>query len=134
MNENKQKIRERCIEANPEILAPKFGCEISGFRPEIGRTFLLAHQKTSQGNYMAVFAENWEAECEHPMYTKAWKEPVQFDFKVIGRPIRLADVLVVLLEFFDLYEVHEVIENWDLKNDNLDLQTEKTIEYIASRL
>lgn len=112
-------IRQKAIEANPSILDLVFGCE----GEDVNGIWRMAHH-------------NWEA-----------KEPGKDWFsifppeKIIGRPIRLADVLNLPDSFTDKYSNKENKEllwklcaNWNLLQDDLTLQSQETIDFLYSLL
>lgn len=142
MANNLKKIRESCIEANPGIMELKFGCQIL-FEDKI---YTIARE-SSRGTFQAWYNDYTYAE---------FKISVEDSKQILGRPIRLADVLLALEDnvkesttFFAAFYnkkfllcfrlfmpnpdlVHET--EWNLKDDNLEHQSEETINFIASLL
>lgn len=132
-------IRQKCIEANPEIMELKFGCGVKWRDEEF--TFIsggMAGQYTLFNKRChAVFAS--PSECE-----------------ILGRDIRLADVLlaisknkknwhsqewgVVGVELAEGGHYAHFSSNecgyaeWDLLTDDLTLQSPETIEFIFNLL
>lgn len=128
MKEHIQAIRAACIKANPEIVELKFGCEIE-----------LYDVKQKVISYKR---NNWrlttdKSDCK--MDASELKEKVT----ILGRPIRLADVLLAIprsirerMEInhsaFGIYsQGHEF---WNLLKDDLSLQTPETLSFIADLL
>lgn len=149
-------IRKACIEANPEIVELKFGCEIeqplksAGYR--VGRiaSFSGSDDGTDTTSYY------------HVMFGMSVDKVYVNEFKIIGRPIRLSDVLLAVKQedlnlenkFKKDYKGHPPIkykifyqfmqsitkyeidggEFWNLKDDNLEHQTPETIAFIFNLL
>ncbi len=133
--ENKiETIRRACIAANPSILDLVFGCKVKralseggGFECSVigldGNTALVSY---------APYQENYEGrhydKIEH--------------LEIIGRPIRLADVLLAIKSpfYINAYGQMESMGkdnggiSWDLKHDDLNLQTQKTINFLYDLL
>lgn len=142
--DNLEKIRKACISANPEILALKFGCK-------------LQHKDYSDTIHIFLNIK----EC-------GWMQAIQLfndfvvdikldKYKVIGRPIQLADVLLALDKSPDIKAVvsdkghFRVLDNclygqkivkagkgqiacdWNLKKP-LEEQSKETIDFIAGLL
>ena len=118
-----QKIREECIKVNPEIGKIGFGDYITGEGVHNGRIirviekhpFLIAVDVLVSGSGVI------------------YKEFDTRNTKIIGRDIRLADVLLVLREKFKLNEVGnqtiKLLELWNL-DKNLENQSEECIDFI----
>lgn len=71
----------------------------------------------------------------------------QTTWKLIGRPIRLADVLLAvekqkrkglvspqLMRTSEMWEIKRTIDFWNLRDDNLDHQPEATVAFLAELL
>jgi hypothetical protein len=127
-------IRGKCIEANPEILALKFGCEVIGPKGEI---YTSTSFPDPDG---AIFADNLKDE------TATLLSASEYD-TILGRPIRLADVLLALEKASD--ERHSiraekdgwffaiaqnVIGMYNLQTDDLREQSEETIKFLYELL
>ncbi len=133
---NTDKIKQACIKANPEIVELKFGCVVKG------------HQ-------FGVIIDNqtirWEdAEIEDVEMGYLNNLEINLGIKIIGRPIRLADVLLATRNAAgttdkwkqktpkgkDWYEFinYAITLYWNLKDDNLDHQPEPTKKFIADLL
>lgn len=82
--ENEQIIREACIEANPEIMELKFGCEVKtgDYNPETGM-YICHFFKASYIKFPRYDVPQALNDSEHKL-------------EIIGRPIRLADVLLTI--------------------------------------
>ncbi len=139
-----EQIRKKCIEANPEIVELKFGCEVEGgfiYSWTNGVLVWLISQ-LGKGTQMQIPKEDF------------------VKYKIIGRPIRIADVLLAIQENVEHYnediivlvdgfigfrpsedrKYHDAILkgnsgcNWNLKDDNLDNQSKETINFIHNLL
>ncbi len=119
-------IREACIKANDEIMELKFGCEIYKTSVAtckiIGETPRVFKIITCGGFYKEYFKENIK------------------NFKIIGRPIRLADVLLAMSvigcmtvgsnQLINITDVNAPDIRWNLKDDNLEHQSEQCLYFI----
>lgn len=137
-------IRQKCVEANPEIVKLKFGCIIrmtGEKQPDYIKTPvpITSVKPMSDGCWETPWG------CFHPKINKK-------EYIIIGCPIRLADVLLAIKKrmWFDLKKIFEdytdllntdwanlyffLIENWNLRKDDLTLQDEPTIDFIYSLL
>ena len=132
-------IRERCIEANPEIVELKFGCRI----------------KITEINYTDTVVAHLQSERELKTYY-SYRVLVDDIEKIIGRPIRLADVLLAIekrqgeaeyivtadghfLQNLSVSEVgfytYEATKfYWNLKDNNLENQSEECKNFIYELL
>jgi hypothetical protein len=163
MNDKLSLIREKCIAANPEIVALTFGCEIgitaydefySGVPLVIGSTAICKKHKRYKEE---CYAEEdgcsttdgavirWGNE-EDGWGTMTRKES---EFKVLGRPIRLADVLLAILKQDPANRTKLLLESsgqfrqvfpnrlgpyWNLRADDLEKQSEETISFLYELL
>lgn len=148
------KLKQVIQQANPEIMELQFGCEIeNGYAAEtnphrIGM-FVQHIFRTARVN-----------PGSHIRLTNGkdfWETPKNNDkLKILGRPIRLADVLLTLRKvrkeiymrsdgiFFNWYkfaspesghnEVKSTYIEWNLKNDNLDNQSDETKQFLIDLL
>lgn len=133
MQSNLEKIREKCIEANPSIMELKFGCE------------------TDYGVITGIDGVRLKLDCTERYVSKGQVE--RGVAKIIGRPIRLADVLLAVDEIesgysigtdgrFQYLDVDGNLEwctkpyavSWNLKDNNLENQSEETLQFIADLL
>lgn len=131
-----EKIRQICITANPEIAELKFGCELGGLAPVLGRTYFLSKAETEQAYFLDVYPEKWIDIKDHPWYTIMVNKPAVITYEVIGRPIRLADVLFALVSSPDGNgNVRETVTNlWFLDMDDLIRQPDDVLDIILNVL
>ena len=117
--------------ANPEIMELRFGCEVA--TPE-GLKVLIGKSRTGclLGNYRLGYSEPY----------------LDRDIKSLGRPIRLADVLLALYGTMDPRAItvntrgQIAIDDgralvycfWNLKDDNLDHQSDETKQFLVDLL
>lgn len=147
-------IREKCIEANPSIKDLKMNCMI--YHPEYGIAIINDSRGTGNGSTQKHFTDR-----SHVFYddcrdkdgrlfrngsNKEWWE-------IIGRPIHLADVLLAIGQNIAVVGNGCFLEwgthffhgekqgywnqkniSWDLKNDDLTLQSEETISFLYTLL
>ena len=133
---NTEKITQACIKANPEIMELKFGCEVE-YEHRI-RTYddgetkgkiklrAIVSGKTKDKNRICITTKMGKG--SHQRY---WLEGM----KIIGRPIRLADIVLMILENVEGYARNNKILKvalfmWNLEDDNLDHQSKETINFI----
>lgn len=146
MTKQLQLIREKCIAANPEVVKVDVGCEVI-----VGDLRHTIYEVSREGVYAAYlnrpFPSDLEAndfyDCEFSGETK--------DLQIIGRPIRLADVLLAAeaktdygdrdLKVYLHYSFHEVVIQWGridirwvLRSDDLEKQSEETINFLYELL
>ncbi len=152
-------IRQKCIEANPEIMELKFGCRLKDKVDGEEYLFVDWHFNTCPTvlPVEAIGKNPFEDEC-------AWQDTIfsmgsvtnekikhplgnnESTYEIIGRPIRLADVLILLQDSKNL-KWREVgigdprlltpillTSYWDLFKDDLTLQSPETIEFIFNLL
>lgn len=121
-------VREKCIEANPEIVELKFGCEIEH---PIGskKGIIISHSLTlraKQDMFLVLKKGSTFYLVKHAIT------------KIIGRPIRLADILLALQEEdgkewnirIGSVGVYKVVAAYNLRDDNFDHQTNEMKEFI----
>lgn len=143
MKTNLEIIREAVIAAVPEIMELKFGCWISS------------------DNIMSNIKRMCVAELTHShlLLTTTFGEVSRLprtrgNYKIIGRPIRLADVLLaiephwrsfLLPSFmqnldgqikneFEGQNLYIMVSKWNLHSDDLSLQSPETIDFLAGLL
>jgi len=159
MKDKIQKIRKACIKANPEIVELKFGCEVM-IRKYKGNDVDMLNgaiskpvQVVSGGGYtdgfnLVHYINNF-GDISVDKDRKPENEDGEFTYgksrikKIIGRPIRLADIFWTI-EFlipkmkivWDARDglVKNITHKWNLKDDNLENQSEETIEFIYNLL
>lgn len=123
-------IRAACIKANPEIEKEWSDCKVCS-----GVGFTAEHEG-GQACY--------EGECNNcPVQVQC--DPCMGSGKVLGRPIRLADVLLAIREikrpiaqamvntWWDRQE-RKLLETYDLMHDNLTAQSDETLSFLAKLL
>lgn len=142
-----EKIRKACIKANPGIVELKFGCVIKSHNihelPPVCDPIVM---KTDNGRYV-VSSKQYGVVGDY----------AEKDFEIIGRPIRVADVLVALKgyghyisigwsirEGYGCWYVYEDETGgfvakaeqmaWNLREDDLERQSEECLDFIASLL
>ncbi|HEX8196373.1 MAG TPA: hypothetical protein VF571_09310 [Pyrinomonadaceae bacterium] len=127
--ENYEKLRGVIQQANPEIMELKFGCEfirllrncrIISYTPYNPDGWRLKYIDIGSGvlEDKLVFPDNFRSECQ-----------------ILGRPIRLADVLLVATEDKSpMFYYENLISKWNLKNDNLDHQSDETKRFLIELL
>lgn len=134
-----QIIKEACIKANPDIKKQGvLDVYIGSFRnPRDAEKWCREFHDIKSIEITPV-----REESEHG-YTSVWCK-----IEILGRPIRLADVLLAIhskkeswsvwqgaltpdtsIAIDDLVNIH-----WELTDDNLDHQSPETIEFLASLL
>ncbi len=135
--EKLEAIRQACIKANPEIVELKFGCLISGF----------GHHRSP----VVCLDKDYTAFLHAPtLITNDKTKNVQANYEIIGRPIRLADVLLALHRTSRTQNVSintlvgtmmnhnftrdDLNKHWDFYKDSLDEQPEETISFIYELL
>lgn len=139
MKENLQKIKDACIKANPEIMELKFGCEVL---MQYSAETQIINTPKNEGKWFGI--TNYET-AFNPEEVK----------EILGRPIRLADVLLAIHakapenktritlesdgQFIQRLDNGSFTEpwarsNWNLKDDNLEHQSEECINFIAELL
>ena len=122
-----QLIREKCIEANPEIVELKFGCEVTIGTKQI---FFVVGIMPS-GAPVTVKKEGAYDSTKQGVNV----EKINGKIKIIGRPLRLADVLLIMEHttvrddgaFFTNNERHPI--HWNLK-ETFENQSEELYDFI----
>lgn len=143
-----QEIREKCVAANPEIAELKFGCWVKYRNEELDRRTIALAREFEQDGFLFVpvmpfgkVQDSWEVYC-----------PEIRTLEIIGRPVRLADVLLAMLDnymapniglgtgsdgdclwWFDKEHSKAAIL-WNLRADDLEQQSDETISFIHSLL
>lgn len=159
--ENYEKLKEVIQKANPEIMELKFGCEViapkgsvfiiigrrlEGSKKLGGHTSVQRKYRTP-GTVIAIQKDYFEAKLDRSQYVQTFL-PQQI--KILGRPIRLADVLLAMrgrikiengLEMMDVKGTYafsdaqtSLIRPWNLKDDNLDNQSPECKEFLIKLL
>lgn len=132
-------IRAACIKANPEIVELKFGCEVSY---EGWECILLDVPRQNPAMWVLAQSKTLpDEETDGEVYIP--------DCEIIGRPIRLADVLLAIgKDEKDIYFknsdttipkwkiIHSDITGssigWNLLKDDLTLQSDETIDFLST--
>ena len=161
-------IRTACIEVNPRILDLKAGCDFKIKKFKLKREG-VAEVESELVNTVVDTNYDFDGERFHvrgivyidsgtSAYPTIGERKVSFEtfeesdrtgFEIIGRPVRLADVLNVLRVRGDKwYETHnsttetvkyisliqEIVCHWNLLQDDLTQQSEPTLDFIYSLL
>ena len=121
---NLEKIRQAVIKANPEIVELKFGCEVE-------------FNDSSREVIIGISLEN--IEVERVQTRTHYQIGVSNITEIIGRPIRLADVLLAIgkndpMGRNGIQDYMDILIKWKLKDDNLDNQSKECIEFIHGLL
>ena len=160
------KLKQKIIEVVPEIIELKFGCKIlekreNNFGDVIWTNHIILgeyYNFNHNGIYEYSVIPNLCFNVEH----EEWRLPADEiqeriddgELKILGRPIRLADVLLAIgKECMDIKKYGDVglswgvkgellIINettnsryeWNLKDDNLDNQSKETIKFLEDLL
>jgi hypothetical protein len=122
-------IREKCIAANPEIMELKFGCEVGTVTGSEGYLRGPILRKSGPG-----FDTEW-----------GYFNPISPNVDVLGRPVRLADVLVAYIHFGAPAQIvadakkHldnelQIVFSWNLRADDLEKQSDETISFLYDLL
>ena len=136
MTNNKEQIetiRQVCIKANPEIVELKFGCEVIN-------NGISRFVTENRGNEIVTFSGG----ISFSNKIKAFME----NFEIIGRPIRLADVLLAIKDIPVEKKINilgndhmpqnstlaHIVTFWKLDKDDLTIQSPETIAFIYELL
>ena len=147
---NYDKLKQVIQKANPEIMELKFGCEILRYKEE-----------PKDRKYKVITDIGFAANKE-----KVWINSVPFgsmslpteilkseladktgDWIILGRPLRLADVLIAMKSKLDSWtysvnldgafqkkDVTWIMCEWNLQDNNLDNQSEATKQFLIDIL
>ena len=145
-SDNIEKIRRACIAANPGILDLKFGCLVEVESDEGNKS---SHRVTDVGFNKSNSKVPYEIYFGSMRYipTSAadghWNNGRTGGWKILGRDLQLADVLLVEEKILteagvftksSYYEAFgQIAERWDLKKP-LHEQSDETILFIAGLL
>lgn len=133
MKPNLKIIKDACIKANPNILKLEFGCFVQDKATEEILPVAMPHSWAR--GVAVVMTKNelihWEGD----------------DYRILGRPIRLADVLFTLSQIGNVTRGANYLVNivqsgddvwidvrWNLRDDILDHQSPETIQFLAELL
>lgn len=120
-------IRAQCVKANPEILKLEFGCEVL-----VEDEVMVATHWNTSNDTLDVYAPKRAEALHHTfnLYPKEWE--------IIGREIRLADVLLAIDFGVQVYSDHarvdmksaNLLEAWNLSRDSLTDQSTPTLQFL----
>lgn len=143
-NDKLEAVRQKCIEANPNIKDLKFGCYF---------TVNPSHDEIHIASWETI-GGNWVSANDAEEYDIG-------EIEIIGRKIALADVLLAiqgkhvgiqsngcfirlnpfneenkysLCDWYSSFEEQYHSYKWDLKNNDLSLQPQETIDFLHSLL
>lgn len=105
---NLQKVRDATIKANPEILELKFGCVVEY---QDLRKSLKYPGHTKIGTVIRV-SKNGHLVLDKGIDSKWTNAKTAKDVKIIGRTIRLADVLLAIQKIEDSKYTDLVVNRW----------------------
>ncbi len=115
-----QQLKEVIQKSNPEIMELKHGCKV-----------IYADEMSEPGEVLlGMYEMNFEKTKVFNPYNKDDSGNL---IEILGRPIRLADVLIVL-EPSDNWKKDELLELWNLKDNNLDNQSDECKEFLIKLL
>jgi len=140
-------IRDKCVEANPSIKDLVMGCKV--FDLEENKECVVWKTSLDMPKpevYLDTSYPHYEAEYRF----SAEENPSGYHYKILGRDIRLADVLCMIQtvsiqyaidtngEFLVMKETKDRTQfefksakfHWYLTQDNLEDQSDKTINFI----
>ena len=118
-----QFIREKAIKANPDILKLKFGCLVCTEDNMIH--FVLGKEAYSEAIYTVIHSNDFAKLHKYRLTPSK--------YAIIGRDIRLADVLYIV-NTIDYLQKDNVVCMWNLLKDSLDEQSPDTIDFIYNLL
>lgn len=150
-------IRECAIRANPEIVELKFGCEIKMLWGDYHGENAWVEYKCGKcrkhklsKNCRDTCYDDGDIDDAVSVVQYPEDEPKEWvllsdgkDYEIIGRPIRLADVLLAIRgdltskeQEFDIYKqvIITIVGMWIKNPDDLSLQNKETIEFISNLL
>jgi hypothetical protein len=135
---------------NPEIMELKFGCEVECIDNKLSNMYDL----TGVGLVVSQEAAVFDGHLRYITKKEETHRSVKLDFifhhpnwfKILGRPIRLADVLYTLSlknplwrkDSWDCpvssYDVARIFIAWNLLDDNLDNQSDECKQFLNELL
>lgn len=129
------KIRSAAIKANPSILDLKFGCEVMLKKDTRFRRYYIGRNEDEAEDH---FADIDQVGTEDEMFSTEIGAHGEIGYKIIGRPITLADIILVTIKKFDGKTKGEVKDAllkyaylWNCFDDNLEHQSEETLKAIS---
>lgn len=136
-----EKLKQVIQQANPEIMELKFGCEIH---------YEMFPMRTIRTGIAMYGVGNKEICVMHEGLIPDFIYEKRDLKKILGRPIRLADVLLALQSNTRIEKTvlmmnlpgtfaysdaeHHVIARWNLKNDNFEHQSDHTKQFLIELL
>lgn len=128
MPEDKYEELKRVIqEAVPEIMELKFGCEIGD-----GEFNFIIYRETKKNFWVK------ETNARGSIYQ--FPKPLKISI-ILGRPIRLADVLLTIkkrsskiMQIYVSDQEVATVSRWNLSDDNLDNQSDETKMFLYQLL
>ncbi len=153
-NEQYQELKSIIHKAVPEILELKFGCEVEVIRNQNKVAKVVSYYPGHTNSLLTFCYGGFDYETRSQNF-----EPEAFElcFKILGRPIRISDVLVAIREskvesifirqdgtifkwekFTEGGSGHHGVEstyiNWRISTDDLDAQSEKCKQFLYDLL
>lgn len=149
METNLQIIRDACIKANPKIVELEFGCEIAVSND---RGYIHYSMWDKDGPTLLGFVSSSHPKTLRPIQ---WERGDPLNYTILGRPIRLADVLLAISRlkiakyeggksdpgnicistdgvFLNENAMHLGVYNF--LNDDLTAQSPETLQFLADLL
>ena len=147
-------IRRACVKANPKIVELKPGCEFYQKNRKTDEVlsdavyvFLGRGIDSREINFSLTdrYARDEIGRYDGYAYNEVQSEKnLEGYIEIIGRPIRLADVLLVFrgrsLKGCDPNETYpsrneiSILQRWNIRNDDLSKQSEDTVDFIHGLL
>lgn len=127
MNDKLYKLRQVIQQAVPVIMELKLGCEVNR---HWDKKEIITGRFNDTVALTVIDKDGWGyLPFQVPLALSS-------DWKILGRPIRLADVIIVVREKHGLYTelTDYLLMNWKMGDDNLDHQSEETITFLHSVL
>jgi hypothetical protein len=135
--EKYEQLKKVIQEANPEIMESKFGCKIE---TKIGE-FISKHGRADNILACTVIDVTDDGFLTTSTYDRARIAKKSEITKILGRPIRLADVLLAASKVFSPEEYKKrddtflgVVLRWNPKDDNLDHPSDETKQFMIDLL
>ncbi len=151
-----EEIRKKCIEVNPEIVELKFGCLIKNPNKLLGTGILVeADENEKFISWQIHYPDmNDDIFCSFKSKNRgtSWHKPITPNYEILGRPIRLADVLLAITMHDPIRYIaisapgswleikngkyqncmEDGMQAWDLLKDSLTDQSDDCINFIHS--
>jgi hypothetical protein len=147
-------VRKACIAANPSIMEIGFGCEVQFILEKIGIEKWIVGIELLNDNVLLIRQERFNNTLT--ISKKALLDEQNYNQTILGRPIRLADVLLAIrindkpiteVWTVDMWGGFKLIHNdiksarientqvkWNLLKDDLTLQSPETISFLYQLL